>query len=340
MNSTQNLETEYKEDIIKSIDFIKKSASNGVSWEQVKNEYRTYYLQQLHSTTKFDTMAGVDVAPGALFDNNNIKNDADMLYEALAISFANISPITDAIKSDNKKLFDCIMKYYAQDAIQDKKVLKYAVQANDGFYLKRIAENLSQKGHSEDSLSEIFDILLRCKHSDVAHRVEMILDIFPDAHTYKDIDGKNLLMLAVQAHNKDICRVLTDRGFDPFRSSDQHCFDTIYGYAYEQSLKHPKNKALQMIVDDFKQKTNTIQPDYRKWIEERAKTSIKNQRADMQRIMSVSAIGLISLLALYKCHYKKADSQLLPLNEPRKILSTPDEMLKAAYKDTQNQLMR
>lgn len=343
MNLTETSELECDEEILNSADFIEKNALKKTPWTQVKNEYITYYLQQLRTTTKLDTTIGVDITTGVLIDNNNEKNDADMLYEALAVSFANISPITEAIKNDNKPLFDCIMKYYAQDAVQDQKVLKYAVEADDRSYLKKIAETLSQNGHSQDSLREIFGILLRSKHADVAQRMEMILDIFPDAKTYQNAEGKNLLMMATQAHNKDICHVLTDKGFDPLYNSDQHCVNTIYGYAYEQSLEHPKNKSLQVIVNDFKQKIDDSHSNYRQWIEERAKTRIKNHKSDVRVAISISStiVGLISLLALYKCQYEKTDSQSLPHNEPQKVLSAPDaEMPKSVQMNKQNQLTR
>ncbi len=305
------------QNILNLVEFISKCATKKMSWTEVKEAYNFelnyhYFLlkQQVKQT------ADIHLNQGLLFDIS--QNNSFMASEIPEPSFVDHSPLIDAVNNDNIRLFEITMFYYAREALKEKDVLKKVALA-EGNYLNKLVEIYPKAVFPADEVFKAFEALCENNSQKSSSRLEVLLNLFPNPKKYRTPEGKNLLMIAVEAQNEEVCALLTEKGFNPLQYTDSHCTKTIYEYCYEKFLRSAKNQRLKRIVDTLQKGIQSSDVTLKNWIEEKVSKSVQNQLADRRKMIAfVATTVLITLFGLHTCHNKdnanteKANQSLIP----------------------------
>ena len=305
------------QEVFNLIEFVTKCATKKMSWAEVKEAYNIK-LNYHHFLLKQQAMQTADIHlnQGLLYDV--AQNNSFMALEALEPSFVDNSPLIDAINNDNARLFEIIMYYYGREVLQEKDILKKAALA-EGNYLNKIIEMYPKAAFPADEVFKAFEAVCQNNSQKSSSRVEALLNLFPNPKKYRTPEGKNLLMVAVEAQNEEVSALLTEKGFNPLQYTDSHCTKTIYGYCYEKLLRSAQNQRLKRIVDALRKGIQSRDATLKNWIEEKAFRSFQNQLADRRKMIVFTATAtLIALFGLHTCHNKdnanteKANQSIMP----------------------------
>lgn len=285
------------------VQLVKNCASKKMNFEEFKEDYNTqlnYHRLLLNQQTK--QTSGLYLNQGLFYSGT--LNDMFIAPETSELCFSDNSPLIDAIHNDNAELFEAIMHYYPSEALKEKDVLKTAVLAK-GNYLNKIIGIQPNVNFSVDEIYEAFTALCQNDVPETASRVETLLKLFPNPKKYRTLEGKNLLMVAAEMQNDEVCALLTEKGFNPLHYTDSHCTKTIYGYCYEKLLKSAKNQKLKRIVSTLRKGIQSSDVRLKNWIEEKAFRSVQNQMADRRKIVAFAAtVAMLALFGLHTCHSK------------------------------------
>lgn len=313
MNQSENQIAKEENIFFNPIELFEKCAAESKTWAEAKRAYRLLCFQQIYAIRLSDSTHVSEI----MLMGNGEMNKTTLLVELLMAPDSVSSPLVDIISMKNNNLFDCIMKHYGHAAVQDEGVFKAAVKGDMNHFSRVMTEIALLPENNQNMLFDSFEILMksRLEPEDIRERADLFLKTFPEIISYRNAEGKGLLMSAVQNAQPEVCRLLIEKGSDPFQYTDNYYNTTVYAYAYEKHLKHPKNKSYQQIISDFKQYIPDI--NHREWIENRVEKKLHNHKSDMRMIGITSAIvTCLGLWALYHYYDKikdqRFDSKSLP----------------------------